>query len=393
MPPTPSAVARGQPTINNLNLSSMPVQGNYRTNVYGSLLTTQNVFNVEIKPAFVDNYTVVPVSTDTELKAAIESGNSVKLNNDMTITDLNLPVNKPVMIELNNHNLTLNKRTSIAAGQDLTVKGNGTEKVDVRNVRGFEVKSGSLHVEGVTMEDKFDYAKYPNYHSTMVMVIGENAKVDMKDVTLIPNNINTYAFSTDASSTDQNIHINMENVKILPSVIIACPMLCNLPVTFTAKDCVFEGCNQAFIARGGDYTFTNCTFTQTLAFDKDGVMYSSAAFGDYPNRNADYDIADPADRFTGWMLLSYRKPVAVSSTVDGMDPAAISDENMRTYWAARSAAPGEWAMIDLGPDRTVRAIQVNYYEYLSDQTDRADDMYFQYPHLCVRQRRRLDPRR
>lgn len=91
----------------------------------------------------------------------------------------------------------------------------------------------------------------------MVMVIGENAKVDMKDVTLIPNNINTYAFSTDASSTDQNIHINMENVKILPSVIIACPMLCNLPVTFTAKDCVFEGCNQAFIARGGDYTFTN----------------------------------------------------------------------------------------------------------------------------------------
>lgn len=260
----------GQPTINNLNLSSMPVQGNYRTNVYGSLLTTQNVFNVEIKPAFVDNYTVVPVSTDTELKAAIESGNSVKLNNDMTITDLNLPVNKPVMIELNNHNLTLNKRTTIAEGQELTIKGNGTERMGIRNTRGLEVKSGSLHVEGVTMEDKFDYAKYPNYHSTMVMVIGENAKVDMKDVTLIPNNINTYAFSTDASSTDQNIHINMENVKILPSVIIACPMLCNLPVTFTAKDCVFEGYNQAFIARGGDYTFTNCTFTQTLAFDAQG---------------------------------------------------------------------------------------------------------------------------
>jgi beta-glycosidase len=126
------------------------------------------------------------------------------------------------------------------------------------------------------------------------------------------------------------------------------------------------------------YKFERRIGLYPAAFDKDGVMYSSAAFGDYPNRNADYDIADPADRFTGWMLLSYRKPVAVSSTVDGMDPAAISDENMRTYWAARSAAPGEWAMIDLGPDRTVRAIQVNYYEYLSDQTDRADDMYFQY---------------
>lgn len=126
------------------------------------------------------------------------------------------------------------------------------------------------------------------------------------------------------------------------------------------------------------YKFERRIGLYPAAFDKDGVMYSSAAFGDYPNRNADYDIADPADRFTGWMLLSYHKPVAVSSTVDGMDPAAISDENMRTYWAARSAAPDEWAMIDLGPDRTVRAIQLNYYEYLSDQTDRADDMYFQY---------------
>lgn len=126
------------------------------------------------------------------------------------------------------------------------------------------------------------------------------------------------------------------------------------------------------------YKFERRIGLYPAAFDKDGVMYSSAAFGDYPNRNADYDIADPADRFTGWMLLSYRKPVAVSSTVDGMDAAALSDENIRTYWAARSADPGEWAMIDLGPDRTVRAIQLNYYEYLSDQTDRADDMYFQY---------------
>lgn len=126
------------------------------------------------------------------------------------------------------------------------------------------------------------------------------------------------------------------------------------------------------------YKFERRIGLYPAAFDKDGVMYSSAAFGDYPNRNADYDIADPDDRFTGWMLLSYGKPVAVSSTVDGMDAAVISDENMRTYWAARSADPGEWAMIDLGPGRTVRAIQLNYYEYLSDQTDRADDMYFQY---------------
>ena len=42
----------GKPNINTLNLSAMPVQGNYRTNVYGSLLTTQNDFNVTIVPTF-----------------------------------------------------------------------------------------------------------------------------------------------------------------------------------------------------------------------------------------------------------------------------------------------------------------------------------------------------
>lgn len=126
------------------------------------------------------------------------------------------------------------------------------------------------------------------------------------------------------------------------------------------------------------YKFERRIGLYPVAFDKDGIMYSSAAFGDYPNRNADFDIANPADRFTGWMLLSFHKPVSVSSSADGMSSSAISDENIRTYWAARSADPGEWAMIDLGPNRTVRAIQLNYYEYLANQTDRADDIYHQY---------------
>jgi hypothetical protein len=43
-------------------------------------------------------------------------------------------------------------------------------------------------------------------------------------------------------------------------------------------------------------------------FDKDGVMYCSQAFGDYPA----YLPVRPADhlqsRFTGWMLLNYNKP-------------------------------------------------------------------------------------
>ena len=42
----------GEKEIRTLNLAATPVRMNYRTNVYGSLLTTQNNFNVEINPAF-----------------------------------------------------------------------------------------------------------------------------------------------------------------------------------------------------------------------------------------------------------------------------------------------------------------------------------------------------
>lgn len=127
------------------------------------------------------------------------------------------------------------------------------------------------------------------------------------------------------------------------------------------------------------YKFERRIGLYPTAFDKDGVMYSSAAFGDYPNWNADFDIERPEDRFTGWMLLSYNKPVSVlSKAADDMNPGSLTDENMRSYWAAASSEPGEWAAVDLGGTKEIRAIQVNYYDYNSDQFDRADDIYHQY---------------
>ena len=45
-------LTNGEKEIRTLNLAATPVRMNYRTNVYGSLLTTQNNFNVEINPAF-----------------------------------------------------------------------------------------------------------------------------------------------------------------------------------------------------------------------------------------------------------------------------------------------------------------------------------------------------
>lgn len=96
-------------------------------------------------------------------------------------------------------------------------------------------------------------------------------------------------------------------------------------------------------------------------FDKDGVMYCNTAFGDYPH----YLPGDTANhlksRFTGWMLLNYKKPVMVSSVLGSLYNANNAvDESIKTYWSAASGDAGEWIQSDLGAISTAKAIQINY---------------------------------
>lgn len=126
------------------------------------------------------------------------------------------------------------------------------------------------------------------------------------------------------------------------------------------------------------YKFERRIGIYPAAFDKDGIMYSSSAFGDYPTYSAVNDIKDPSQRFAGWMLLSYNKPIEVSSTDSIFEGRFADDESMRTYWAAKTGGPQEWLKMDLGKIETVRAIQINYYEHHADQYNRAMDLYHQY---------------
>jgi hypothetical protein len=95
-------------------------------------------------------------------------------------------------------------------------------------------------------------------------------------------------------------------------------------------------------------------------FDEEGVMYCNTSFGDYPH----YLPAGIADhrtsKFTGWMLLNYAKPVMVSSSLPGHPANHAVDEDIRTYWSARTASADEWIETDLGAICTVEAIQINY---------------------------------
>lgn len=95
-------------------------------------------------------------------------------------------------------------------------------------------------------------------------------------------------------------------------------------------------------------------------FDSEGNMYCNTAFGDYPHYIPTGEADHLKSQFTGWMLLNYNKPVQVSSTLGTHYANNIVDENIKTYWSAKSADKGEWLISDLGEVSTVYAIQINY---------------------------------
>ncbi|HEX6426976.1 MAG TPA: family 43 glycosylhydrolase [Niastella sp.] len=121
-------------------------------------------------------------------------------------------------------------------------------------------------------------------------------------------------------------------------------------------------------------------------FDKDDVMYMDAAFGDYPHYLGGDSSSTPTSResreaaggFTGWMLLNYNKPVAVSSTLASYYANFAVDENIKTYWSASTADRGEWIQTDLGNISTVRAIQINYADQDVNFLGKTKGTYHQY---------------
>ena len=95
-------------------------------------------------------------------------------------------------------------------------------------------------------------------------------------------------------------------------------------------------------------------------FDKDGILYSNTAYGDYPTFLPSQKKNHLNENFSGWMLLNFNKPVQVSSTLGGFQPNYAVNEDIKTYWSAKSANKGEYLISDLGEKSTVNAIQINY---------------------------------
>lgn len=127
----------------------------------------------------------------------------------------------------------------------------------------------------------------------------------------------------------------------------------------------------------------NWTFERRIAifparFDADGQMEVSTRFGDFPHYAPTAKVENIEKLFTGWMLLSYRKPAAASSVFGEFSPGRATDENPRTFWVAGRNEKGETLTVDLGAVMTVRAVQVNFADYKAGRFEDAPDIYTEF---------------
>jgi hypothetical protein len=133
-------------------------------------------------------------------------------------------------------------------------------------------------------------------------------------------------------------------------------------------------------------------------FDKDDIMYSNTSYGDFPVLLPTKKRDHTRGISPNWMLLSYKKPIIASSSEDCAEvetnrmeqsgkkvyehicynPTNLTDEDIQTYWSAKTADKGEWLQMDLGKKMRINALQINYADHKATQYNKAMDIYYQY---------------
>lgn len=104
-------------------------------------------------------------------------------------------------------------------------------------------------------------------------------------------------------------------------------------------------------------------------FTEDGQMVTDTYLGDYPH------YISGSRGLVGWMLLSRKKPATASSSLDDHAPELAVDEDIRSWWSAKSGDSSEWLQVDLQGVKTIEAVQINFADEGATQLGRSADAY------------------
>ena len=144
----------GATTDNTLTIDNVPVQRNYRTNIFGSLLTGSVDFDITIEPDFE-----TPDNNYQELLLAAQNGGKVVLTENVTLTEaLTIASNVHTVIDLNGHDIINN--TSVPDSSN-PIYGN-TTVFQVQNGATLDIRGdGKVHaISNEPNQDGYRMAVY-----------------------------------------------------------------------------------------------------------------------------------------------------------------------------------------------------------------------------------------
>ena len=146
-------------------VGSVPVQRNYRTNIYGKLLTSDVEINVVIEPEYEEEeYGVedgaeapVAVSTKEELVELFTTGGSAILTDDIEFEKIvAIEPGAEVYLNLNGKTITVDQNTTsntllyVKEGSKLIIDGNGTINLEGVSTMAIFAPYGELVIENGT---------------------------------------------------------------------------------------------------------------------------------------------------------------------------------------------------------------------------------------------------
>ncbi len=114
-------------------------------------------------------------------------------------------------------------------------------------------------------------------------------------------------------------------------------------------------------------------------FDADGALRMNTYLGDYPQFFPDARRKNHLENnLAGWMLLSSRKKAESSSTLPARPLENAFDEDVQTWWSAKTGNRGEFLTVDLGEKSKINAVQINFAEQETTARGRQPNIYQQY---------------
>ncbi len=157
---------------------NVPLQRNFRTNIYGSLITSPTAYEVEIEPYYDDKYHYIlykgewyPLyDTEEEILAAIAAGGYVGLGCDVEVTG-GLVLSKSASIDLNGYTLTVDTLSTTA---DLRIVNGSIEtSTALTATDSTTLTLDSVSVVCETEEGYYTYAVYGDSCSKIVVTDSE----------------------------------------------------------------------------------------------------------------------------------------------------------------------------------------------------------------------------